>query len=235
MKKQLIRLTENDLHNIIKESVNNILTELDWKTYMNASRKREKQANELRKSYKKDFPNSMLSAMRNPYDEKSDSLERYAQETFQKQHGKNGMGHNYEGGSPSYKGRYTMGSYDSDSNFDVKNDTKYWDNDNKSGERHYRYGQGIPHKNFGELRDDTFDYYFDDKEGTTSSRHRHHTMNYNKEGERYNPNLSTVGNEISLSKDKDYNDRQDRMSKDMDNYYRGKSRYNKGKGWIKNS
>ena len=28
-KKQLIRLTESDLHNIIKESVNNILTELD--------------------------------------------------------------------------------------------------------------------------------------------------------------------------------------------------------------
>ena len=32
-KKQLIKLTEEDLHNIIKESVNNILAELDWRTY----------------------------------------------------------------------------------------------------------------------------------------------------------------------------------------------------------
>jgi hypothetical protein len=30
--KRRIRLTESDLHNIIKESVNNILTELDWRT-----------------------------------------------------------------------------------------------------------------------------------------------------------------------------------------------------------
>ena len=36
MKKQVIRLTESDLKNIIKESVNNILSELDWKTYQNA-------------------------------------------------------------------------------------------------------------------------------------------------------------------------------------------------------
>ena len=36
-KKQIIRLTEKDLHNIIKESVNNILSELDWKTYQNAA------------------------------------------------------------------------------------------------------------------------------------------------------------------------------------------------------
>ena len=38
--KKLIRLTESDLHRIVKESVSNILTELDWKTYMNAARKR---------------------------------------------------------------------------------------------------------------------------------------------------------------------------------------------------
>ena len=39
MKKQVIRLTESDLKNIIKESVNNILSELDWKTYQSASDK----------------------------------------------------------------------------------------------------------------------------------------------------------------------------------------------------
>ena len=40
-KKQVIKLTENDLHRIIKESVNNVLTELDWRTYANAAKKAE--------------------------------------------------------------------------------------------------------------------------------------------------------------------------------------------------
>ena len=39
MNKKLIRLTESDLHKIIKESVNKVLTELDWKTYASAANK----------------------------------------------------------------------------------------------------------------------------------------------------------------------------------------------------
>ena len=35
-----VRLTEGQLHNVIRESVNQILNELDWKTYDNAERKR---------------------------------------------------------------------------------------------------------------------------------------------------------------------------------------------------
>ncbi|MBO7419255.1 MAG: hypothetical protein J6U14_10040 [Bacteroidaceae bacterium] len=42
--KQRIRLTESDLHRIVKESVNRILTELDWKTYQNAARKSDARA-----------------------------------------------------------------------------------------------------------------------------------------------------------------------------------------------
>ena len=38
-KKQIVSLTEGDLHRIIKESVNMVLTELDWKTYANAATK----------------------------------------------------------------------------------------------------------------------------------------------------------------------------------------------------
>ena len=44
--KKVIRLTESDLHRIIKESVNNILTELDWKTYANAAKSRQEQGND---------------------------------------------------------------------------------------------------------------------------------------------------------------------------------------------
>ena len=39
MSKKLVRLTEGDLHKIIKESVNKVLTELDWKTYQSAAEK----------------------------------------------------------------------------------------------------------------------------------------------------------------------------------------------------
>ena len=38
-----IRLTEGQLHNVIRESVSQILNELDWKTYDNAAKKRIRQ------------------------------------------------------------------------------------------------------------------------------------------------------------------------------------------------
>ena len=42
-KKQLIRLSESDLHIIVKESVNQILTELYHRTYASAAQKRNLQ------------------------------------------------------------------------------------------------------------------------------------------------------------------------------------------------
>jgi hypothetical protein len=39
MKKQVIRLTESDLNKLIQESVNTILSELDWRTYDSARNK----------------------------------------------------------------------------------------------------------------------------------------------------------------------------------------------------
>lgn len=41
--KKLIRLTEGDLHRIVKESVNQILIELDHRTYYSAEQKRNLQ------------------------------------------------------------------------------------------------------------------------------------------------------------------------------------------------
>lgn len=64
MNKQVIRLTEGDLHKIIKESVSKILTELDWKTYMNAARARQTQGN----------------------GDKASNLEAYANNQFNRQH-----------------------------------------------------------------------------------------------------------------------------------------------------
>jgi len=63
MKNKLIRLTEGDLHRIVKESVNKVLTELDWKTYANAAKKSKKMG---RNAYAGDF----YKAARNAYDSK---------------------------------------------------------------------------------------------------------------------------------------------------------------------
>ena len=41
--------------------------------------------------------------------------------------------------------------------------------------------------------------------------------------------MSTVGNEISKSRNKDYNDTLDNMIDDMDSYYGGRSEYKNGK------
>lgn len=49
-KKQVIRLTEGDLHKIIKESVNKVLTEIDWRTCTSAALERSK-----RSGYKSDL------------------------------------------------------------------------------------------------------------------------------------------------------------------------------------
>ena len=63
---KVIRLTESDLHNMIKEAIN----ELDWKTYMNAAKAREEQGN----------------------DKSSDKLMKHAQQQFNQKHGlKNGL------------------------------------------------------------------------------------------------------------------------------------------------
>ena len=50
MNKKLIRLTEGDLHKIVKESVNKVLTELDWTTYSNYQKGRMAQANKARQN-----------------------------------------------------------------------------------------------------------------------------------------------------------------------------------------
>lgn len=49
--KRKIKITESDLHNIIKESVNHILSELDWRTYRSAADKARKISDETKDPY----------------------------------------------------------------------------------------------------------------------------------------------------------------------------------------
>ena len=147
--KKIIRLTESDLHNIVKESVNRALNEMDWKTYMNASKKRKLQGDELRAKYHK-----TILGGRNGYDDKADELEKHAQTMFNKKHGKDGYPYQWEG-SPDYKGRYTRGNIYSDDDFETKAPTKqgWWKGEKADGIRHYRRGEGFPLRNSGRSQD----------------------------------------------------------------------------------
>lgn len=203
MNKNIIKLTESQLHKVIKESVKNVLSEMNWKTYLNAAKGRKQQADELRDLYGNDFPNSLISTYRNSYDERSDDLENYAQSQFNKEYNDPILTHTSERDG-------------------------WWDGE-KAHLKHTRKATGIPHRDYGELYDETFDDAIGD--GFTGNIHRKHATIINKDGAKYEPNLSTVGNEVSYSKSLKYNRLMDNMKDDMKNYYQGKSKYNKGKGW----
>ena len=225
--KVILRMTESEFKKMVNESVNKILTELDWKTYMNAARKRKLQADNLRGQ----FPRTSLAHGRNSLDDKSDELEKAAQASFQKKHGKNGHSHQYDGEYTDYRGRNTVPN-GSDRDFEHKAPTMkgWWNGEQADGIRNYRYGNGIPSRDSGKVVDDTFDYAYG-MPAWDGSRERQHTMKVDGNGINYDPNQSSVGNEVSQSRDKAYNDALDNMANDMHDYYSGKSKYTKGKGW----
>ena len=75
MEKRIIRMTESDLHQLVKESVNKILTELDWKTYASAAEKQHD------KNYKK---------IRGKYDtDRENRFKKAAADTFNRDYGVN--------------------------------------------------------------------------------------------------------------------------------------------------
>ena len=51
MKKNIVKLNENTLRQIVAESVKNVLSEIDWKTYRNAQEKNYEKENEYNENY----------------------------------------------------------------------------------------------------------------------------------------------------------------------------------------
>lgn len=66
MNKRTIKLTESELKQVITESVKKVISELDYKTYLNAAKKRYQQGKNMQGS----------------------ELQRYGEEQFNKQYGK---------------------------------------------------------------------------------------------------------------------------------------------------
>lgn len=83
MNKNRIRLTESDLHRVIKESVKKVLNELDWKTYANAARK------DIDNSEIIQYDDNGVMTHRTPPHDTSRSMEfkKAAKDAFQREHG----------------------------------------------------------------------------------------------------------------------------------------------------
>lgn len=106
MNKKLIRLTESDLHRIVKESVNKILTELDWKTYANAAKKQmEKERNQP--DYDEHYDGQYQS-------ERTDSFKNAARKAFGRKHEMPytlSKDWNHEDGENRYGRNMTLGTF----------------------------------------------------------------------------------------------------------------------------
>ncbi|MBR5504406.1 MAG: hypothetical protein IKV87_08195 [Methanobrevibacter sp.] len=76
MNSKVIKLTEAELHQIIRESVDSLLAELDWRTYANASNKAFEKAKteetpeerRLRRNQASKFHNAAIAKQENQYD-----------------------------------------------------------------------------------------------------------------------------------------------------------------------
>ena len=77
MKNKIVRLTEQDLHKVIKESVARCLNELDWRTYQSAAKKMNVRSNspdlsgperELNRRRTRNFKNQMDAELYDTYD-----------------------------------------------------------------------------------------------------------------------------------------------------------------------
>ena len=62
-----IRLTESELNQIVAESVKEVLSELDWKTYMNAARKSAQRGNNKRAERFEDYADDQFKEKHGAY------------------------------------------------------------------------------------------------------------------------------------------------------------------------
>lgn len=226
-KKQVVRLTESDLKRVIKESVNNILTELDWKTYANAAR------------------------LTKDREYRSHTFADKAAREFNKKHSINNSNINYN--NPSV-GEYEIKNSEITGD-DILNASTYNQDVRKTDDNTFSYGD-IPLEidKVSELTtayDEWFGDAIDDETGevihnvhhkipkksynTKRSISRPFTDNWGRGQEpRHNPFDKYDDNEIKNSPLYKQSVKQNYdANTDFGDYINGKTKYVKGKGWIK--
>lgn len=169
MGKQIIRLTESDLHQMVKESVNKILSELDWKTYANAGRKERDNTGPFdwkkgRYYGKEGEPERLKHVERQK--KFADAAKKAFDKDYAVKHSRDNYGSDYYVGSTDYSydydannPNYPMSRYTVDSHGPMVN--KFKDTMNYDGRHYNRYPMGNAFYNTGdnytEKRPDAFD------------------------------------------------------------------------------
>lgn len=221
MKKNRIRLSESQLHRVIKESVKQVLSELDWKTYANAASKRYNQgkydnAEELGKAARDAFNRDYgydKHYRDYDYDKENDGGDKYEMTSF------------YDERQPD---RY-ISHYGGRFGDEFRGDEPIFDTEEYPNQKANRlYGSPIRTRHYA--ADNLSDY--DGKHYTDIE-----TNEFNKEGNYITTKKLTPKGGMYYNfgkKDPSSNNgkkARERGNNDISQYVNGKSQYVKGKGW----
>ena len=202
--KRTIRLTESDLHRVIRESVSNILTELDWKTYASAA---EKSARRHENDY-----NGYIYGSRKNGDKRGRAFDfaKAATDAFNDEFGHGDGGEIGDVASPgSYKGLIsTKQPFDPEGIIDF-NTVSYDDDYN-------------PNEPYNSLNN-----YF--KSRRYSARKRY---NPSWVQDKYGKETSRESKSFTPKSDDEIPEYEKRGNKEMSDYFNGNYEYKKGNGWT---
>ena len=227
--KKLIRLTESDLHNIVKESVNKILSEMDWKTYANAERK---WADHLMRH--PDDPRRKSSIMGADTtgthdifaDDRLRNFQQARKDAFNRDYGYNSWASPENIANGVNKDR-TKGSYEMEDPYQDSGMRGYYDRLRTRTETPEMddNGKHLPHHR---LKDE---FQLSSIDGSDSPKTKHETRVDHVKG-RYAPDTWVDRDAVEPYYDKiPYMKARNKGNADIERYQNGKSNYVKGKGW----
>ena len=230
--KKKIRLTESQLHKVIKESVNKLLTELDWKTYANAERKWAdtlfKRPNHPKRKSSVAGHRHSLSLHDIYTDDRLRDFQQARQDAFNRDYG-----YNYFGAPETVK---NTGFYTDDTKGSYEMDFPYQDTGMKGYYDRIRTKTRTPgYDSKGRKRpahnlEDTFQLNnWDNTEDSPKTKHQ--TKVDHVDG-RYAPGTLVDRDAVEPAYDNiPYMKARNRGNADIEKYQSGKSKYIKGKGW----
>ena len=197
----MIRLTEGDLHRIVKESVNKILTEMDWRTVVNAANKSRADFNDMvtRRAMGKLDPYGRYSELTGQYGPHSDHV---LKRSWKSPKGSTRWVNKDDEIQRKMKQAINLSKFADDAIKDRFGKDSYYNNMNGVGKEFPAFRKMRRNKEFGEP--EVLDYF---------------PNNDYVEGEYDNYELTSMPQK--------YQDK----AKEINDFQNGKSKYIKGKGW----
>jgi hypothetical protein len=207
--RKLVRLTESQLHRVIKESVNRLLTELDWKTYASAGDKAIRRANNEKRPYIDDDEHGAY-LMSKPSEIKAYDFNKAAAKRF---NDKFSTPRYRQGGKDSEYDEYNYGAHGTSNSVDTHVNKRRNQNELIKGTGYdttfgrsqrntcANFTRHMPKQGWNVNDDDVY-HYSDEDDADFSDIYPNEVENARKMGD-----------------------------KELSDFYNGKYKYQKGKGW----